>query len=340
VPRIHLHQVAKSWNGIPALQSLTLTVAAGEYLTVVGPSGSGKTTWLRLVAGLEVPDAGQILFDNQDVARTPPERRDVAMVFQGLALFPHLKVRENLELHLKLRRVAREEMTTRTRVIAEQLGLANLLERLPEQLSGGEKQRVAIGRALVARPKVLLLDEPLSDLDAPQRTHLRTELRQLARDQELTVIHVTHDQREALALGHRVAVLRQGKLEQLSTPAEIHHHPATLFVARFLGDPPMNLWRSPDGDWLGVRPEDLTLHPPQPSAPPILGGTVHHCEFTGRESWIVFAGPNGPAVAPQSPDRPLPTPGSILQFWAEPTKIHRFSSKTETRMRSGQISSE
>jgi len=239
VSRLVLEQLTKSFsarNGqsVVAVDQLTLALAAGELLTLVGPSGCGKTTTLRLIAGLETPDAGRIKLDGREVNDVSPKERDVAMVFQHHALYPHLTAAENLGFGLRLRGVARAEITTRVRRIAETLGLGDCLLRKPGELSGGERQRVAIGRALIRRPKILLLDEPFANLDAPLRRELRRELLRLHREHELTTLLVTHDQAEALALGDRVAVMNAGRIEQVGTPAELRTQPASPFVATFL----------------------------------------------------------------------------------------------------------
>lgn len=217
-----------------ALQRVWLEVAEREFLAIVGPSGCGKTTTLRLIAGLEAPDAGTISLNGKIVNDVPPAEREVAMVFQSHALFPHLTAFENLALGLKLRRVPQAEAAARVREMAELLGLADCLARRPAELSGGQRQRVALGRALVRRPQVLLLDEPLSNLDAPLRRGLRRELLRLHRELGLTTLLVTHDPAEALALGERVAVMNGGVIEQVATPAELRARPATQLVAAFL----------------------------------------------------------------------------------------------------------
>ncbi len=224
-----------------AVDHLALAVQDRELLTIVGPSGCGKTTTLRLIAGLESPDAGRILFDDQPVTALPPAARDVAMVFQSHALFPHFSAFDNIALGLTLRRVSRAEIHTRVRETADWLGITPCLDRKPGKLSGGERQRVALGRALVRRPGILLLDEPFSNLDEPLRAQLRSELLALRARLGMTVIYVTHDQAEALALGDRVAVLSQGQLQQIGSPREIYEAPANRFVAGFVGSPPMNL---------------------------------------------------------------------------------------------------
>ena len=228
-------------RGVVAVSGMNLALTSGEWLTVVGPSGGGKTTLLRLIAGLETPDSGSIALDGQELADVPPQERDVAMVFQHHALYPHMTVRENLSFGLRLRRVALAEAGRRVEEIAGRLGLPELLERRPAQLSGGQCQRVALGRALVRRPQVLLLDEPFAHLDAPLRRQLRGLLRELHAESGLTVIHVTHDQAEALTAGGRVAVMAEGALHQIGSVREVHDEPANLVVARFVGLPPMNL---------------------------------------------------------------------------------------------------
>lgn len=224
------------WNGssIAAVDGLTLEIAAGELLALVGPSGCGKTTLLRLIAGLEEATGGAITIEGRDQRGVPPERRDVAMVFQTLALYPHLTAGENLAFGLKLRKAPLAEIETRVGETAALLGIADCLSRRPAELSGGQRQRVAIGRALIRRPKVLLLDEPFANLDAPLRRELRRELQRLQRELRLTTLLVTHDQAEALALGDRVAVMNAGKLEQVATAEKLRSRPANVFVTTFL----------------------------------------------------------------------------------------------------------
>jgi ABC-type sugar transport system ATPase subunit len=244
VARVKLQEVTKTFhspNGRPvlAVRRVTLELGERELLALVGPSGCGKTTTLRLIAGLESPDEGAILLNGKIVNGAPPKERDVAMVFQSHALFPHLSAFENLAFGLKLRRVPKFEIMSRVRETAELLGIVDCLERRPAELSGGQRQRVALGRALVRRPQVLLLDEPLSHLDAPLRRELRRELLRLHRELALTILLVTHDQTEAMALGQRVAVMNGGVIEQVATPAELRAHPATPFVAQFLDPSPI-----------------------------------------------------------------------------------------------------
>jgi len=246
MPQIALERLGKTFpdgkeGEVVALHDFTLAIEAGELLVVVGPSGSGKTTLLRLIAGLERPSDGRILFNGRDMAAVPPERRGVGMVFQRGALFPHLSAAENLALGLRLQRLPPRQIQARVGEVAARLGIEALLGRLPGALSAGERQRVALGRALATRPAVLLLDEPLTALDAPLRSQLRREIARLRGADGLTIIHVTHDQDEALSLGMRVAVMRQGVLLQVGPPQRLLDEPENAFVAGFMGSPPLNL---------------------------------------------------------------------------------------------------
>jgi multiple sugar transport system ATP-binding protein len=242
-----LENVTKSFPGPrrqmnPAVRDLSLTVEDGGLLAIVGPSGCGKTTTLRLIAGLETPDTGSILLDGKPMAGVPPQNRDVAMVFQDHALFPHLTVFENMALGLRLRKFSRAETARRVNAAAEMLGLNALLERRPGELSGGECGRAALGRALTRHPRVFLLDEPLSNLDAPLRLQLRGEIARLRRRLGATMVLVTHDQAEALALADTVAVMKDGAVRQLAPPRELYDRPVSRFVAGFIGSPPMNFF--------------------------------------------------------------------------------------------------
>ena len=228
-------------NGTRAVDKIHLAIADGEFLAVLGPSGCGKSSLLRLVAGLETPTDGTIAMDGREVTALEPKERDVAMVFQGLALYPHMTVSENMSFGLMARRTPAAEIDRRVREAAETLGLKQHLAKRPRELSGGERQRVALGRALVRRPKIFLFDEPLSSLDAQLRQELREELARLHRITRTTSIYVTHDQKEALSLGDKVAVMRAGTLRQLATPEDVYRNPHDLFVARFVGEPGINL---------------------------------------------------------------------------------------------------
>src|SRR5438128_8694471 len=240
---VTLRRLTKTFDrdGKPALHDLTLEVRDGEFLVLLGPSGCGKTTALRCIAGLEEPSAGEIRIGEREVTHLAPADRDVAMVFQNHALYPHLTVRANVAFGLEVRRVPKPDIARRVQETAERLGIAELLERRPAQLSGGQRQRVALGRAIVRNPQVFLFDEPLSNLDATLRSEMRAELPQLHRALGATMIYVTHDQAEAMTMGERIAVLHEGRLRQLGTPAEVYQRPADVFVARFIGSPGMNV---------------------------------------------------------------------------------------------------
>ncbi|HVL36275.1 MAG TPA: ABC transporter ATP-binding protein [Burkholderiales bacterium] len=238
---LRLRDVRKSFGGVEVLHGVDVEVADGELVVLVGPSGSGKTTLLRIAAGLEAPDAGEILLDGHRVNGVPPAARDVAMVFQQYALYPHMTVRENLAFALRMRGAPAALIAERVAEVAHVLGLAELLGRRPAELSGGQQQRVAIGRAIVRKPRVFLFDEPLSSLDGTLRTQMRTELKALHRSLGATSLYVTHDQTEAMAMAQRIVVLRAGRVEQAGTPLELYDRPANLFVAGFIGVPAMNL---------------------------------------------------------------------------------------------------
>jgi multiple sugar transport system ATP-binding protein len=268
---IRLEGLQKSFDkGAPILSELTLSVAKDERVAVVGPSGAGKTTLLRLIAGFEKPDAGEIFIGDRDVTNLPPEQRDIGFVFQNHALYPHLTVEENLAFPLRLRNVPRAEIAKRVNEMATLLQLNSFLARRPQELSGGEAQRVALGRALIREPAALLMDEPLSSLPPDLRLQLRHELIKLHTKQPRPLFYVTHDHEEALAIGQRVAVLHHGDLQQIGSPREIYERPANRFVAGFVGRPTMNFV---SGEWLkrqnkvnvagaetiGIRPEHLEL---------------------------------------------------------------------------------
>jgi multiple sugar transport system ATP-binding protein len=242
VAGIRLEQATKVYpNGVTALDAMTLDIEDGEFMVLVGPSGCGKSTLLRMIAGLEEVTEGRILIGDRDVTRLRPRDRDIAMVFQNYALYPQMTVEENLGFGLKLRRVPRAERTSRVRQAAATLGLDALLERRPALLSGGQRQRVAMGRAMVREPTAFLMDEPLSNLDAKLRVSMRAELARLHDRLGVTTVYVTHDQVEAMTLGQRVAVLRDGVLQQCDTPQALFHEPTNLFVAAFIGSPSMNV---------------------------------------------------------------------------------------------------
>ena len=266
---IELQGVTKVYaNGVTAVNGVDLAIGEGEFMVLVGPSGCGKSTLLRMIAGLEDVSDGSVHIGDRDVTALAPRARDIAMVFQDYALYPHMTVRDNLAFGLKLRRVNRREIARRVEAVAATLGLQDYLKRRPAALSGGQRQRVAIGRAMVREPKAFLMDEPLSNLDAKLRVTMRSELARLHERLGVTTVYVTHDQTEAMTLGQRVAVIRDGTIQQCDTPQELFDRPANLFVAAFIGSPAMNLVAaSVDGDT--VRFADIAL--PVPEGAPVRG---------------------------------------------------------------------
>jgi multiple sugar transport system ATP-binding protein len=241
VAEIRMRAIAKSFGDVIVLKDLELTIADGEFFTFVGPSGCGKSTILNIIAGLETPDRGRLIFDGKDVTGLAPRERDVAMVFQSYALYPHMTVAQNIAFPLKMRKVPSKSINAEVDRMVSLLGLENLAQRKPAELSGGQRQRVAVARALVRKPKVFLLDEPFSNLDAQLRLGMRGEIKKLQRELGVTTIFVTHDQGEAMSLSDRMAVLYEGTVQQCGPPVEVYSNPATLFVGHFIGSPPMNL---------------------------------------------------------------------------------------------------
>ena len=271
----------------PSVNDLQLSIPDGEFLVLVGPSGCGKSTTLRMLAGLEQVTEGRICIDGRDVTDVDPKDRDIAMVFQNYALYPHMTVAENMGFALKLAKVNRVDREAKVRRAAEMLDLTEMLERKPKALSGGQRQRVAMGRAIVREPKVFLMDEPLSNLDARLRVQTRAEISALTRELGITTVYVTHDQTEAMTMGDRVAVLRDGTLQQLSTPVALYDTPANAFVAGFIGSPSMSLFEAPVRDGrpalVGIRPEDVRLVPTDQAQARLL---VRSVEVLGAEAFL------------------------------------------------------
>jgi multiple sugar transport system ATP-binding protein len=313
---IELRDVTLTYDVRPVLDHVSLSVEDGEFLVLVGPSGSGKTTALRIVAGLLNPTRGQVLVGGRDVTKVPPADRDLAMVFQSYALYPHMTVRNNMAFGLRLAGVSRAERNARVERAAEILGLTELLDRRPKALSGGQRQRVAMGRAIVREPRAFLMDEPLSNLDAKLRTQVRAQIARLQRSLGVTTLYVTHDQIEAMTMADRIAVLHEGRLQQLGTPDDLFSRPANVFVAAFIGSPPTNLipgtLTTADGETalrvggqtlalparlaaevtasstpdvlVGVRPHDLRVTAPDSAATLMLEVDVDLVEQLGTET--------------------------------------------------------
>src|SRR5499427_9499388 len=241
VAKVVLDRVIKNFGSVTAVDNLSLEIADREFVTLVGPSGCGKTTTLRMIAGLEKASAGNIYFDDDSVGHLPADHRDIAMVFQSYALYPHMNVYDNIAFALRMMHVPRAEIERRVKWAADMLGIANLLQRKPRELSGGQRQRVALGRSVVREPACFLLDEPLSNLDAQLRVTMRGELKRLHLELRRTFIYVTHDQAEALTMSDRIAVMQDGRLQQYGAPSDIYNRPRNVFVAGFMGSPPMNI---------------------------------------------------------------------------------------------------
>jgi multiple sugar transport system ATP-binding protein len=315
--RITFRDVSKRYDSVTPLNDVSFTIDPGEFFVLVGPSGSGKSTLLRMIAGLETVTSGEVLFDDRIITNLPPRDRDVGMVFQNYALYPHLTVAENLAFPLSIRKEPKASIKSRVDAVAETLGLTEVLDRKPKQLSGGQRQRVAVGRAIIRTPAVFLFDEPLSNLDAQLRTHMRTELKALQRSLGVTTVYVTHDQVEAMTMSDRMAVLNNGILQQLGTPSDVYDHPANAFVATFTGSPPMNLVPY-DGKLLGIRPERLTIDDLSDAV--ALPVQVRATEFIGHE-WLIHATVDSTAVIRRTAIAPTEVAGAQATWYAPTSAI-------------------
>ncbi len=356
---VSLEKLSKTYGGVLAVDSLDLPIRDGELLVLVGPSGCGKTTTLRLIAGLDQPTAGEVRIGGRTVTRLAPKARDVAMVFQHFTLYPHLNVFQNLAFGLQLRRLPRPQIESRVREAAAMLGIGDLLQRRPAELSGGERQRVALGRCVVRDPQVLLLDEPLSNLDARWRETLQRDLVRLQQQLGTTTIHVTHDQLEAMMMGQRIAVMHAGRIEQIGTPRDVYHAPVNRFVAEFIGSPPMNFLTGrlqivddtptiqcppirltlPRQRWpaisswsgrqltLGLRPEDIrTVRPPGDSWESLRTQVVR-CQTRGADA-ILQLRCGAQDLYARVADDPVPRAGETLEIYLDVAKCHLFDPAT------------
>jgi multiple sugar transport system ATP-binding protein len=380
---VTLRNVCKRYGDVTAVRDVSLTIRDKEFVVLVGPSGCGKSTTLRMIAGLEEISSGDLMIGQRRVNDVAPKDRDIAMVFQSYALYPHMSVRENLAFGLKLRKTPKPEIDRRVNEVAELLAIGEYLERKPKQLSGGQRQRVAMGRALVREPQVFLFDEPLSNLDAKLRSQMRAEIARLHHRHPTTVVYVTHDQVEAMTLADRIVVMKDGIIQQEGPPLELYGRPANLFVAGFLGNPPMNLLKArldavnpeialgqcvmhiPDEHakvvrtallshsggsagqsggaaavepqlLLGVRPEDVSLLPGDPSGPGVNGGArlsgrVEVVEPMGSEVIVHVATDVGPVVARVPPVAP-PRVGEGITVSFNSRRVHLFDARTERRL--------
>jgi len=340
--------ITKAFGKIRVLSSVDLYVEDGEFCVLLGPSGCGKSTLLNIIAGLIPQDDGSVLFSGQPVDHLSPRERDVAMVFQSYALYPHMTVAENLSFGLRMRGVDKPIIKERLQEAAQLLGIEELLQRKPRELSGGQRQRVAMGRALVRRPSLFLLDEPLSNLDARLRANVRIELKRIHRQIKGTIVYVTHDQVEAMTLGDKVVVMGKGRMHQIGTPEAIYSRPADRFVATFLGSPEMNLYRGKvvikdglphfqgagflldlaglqldstlDDVELGIRPEDIAIAPEASLRPNV---TVEMISNTGSEKYIHARLGNEPLTLRALKDASLKQ-GDVIPLDIDPAKVHLF----------------
>ena len=365
--QVELRNVIKNFGKHEVIKGVTQLVPDGTFLVIVGPSGCGKSTVLRLIAGLEELSGGQILIGDRDVGQLEPKERDIAMVFQNYALYPHMNVRENMNYGLRVRGIPRDEQEKRIASAADMLGLTDYLDRTPRQLSGGQRQRVAMGRAIVRDPSVFLFDEPLSNLDASLRNQMRVELRRLHERLGTTSIYVTHDQVEAMTLAKRIMVMNLGLVEQFGTPDDVYLRPATVFVARFIGSPSMNILKARlsggslsfsdgramrldaasdqdlsghEGDVLfGIRPEDFfpapeksdTTIPCRVELTEALGAdTLIHCSLADGEKGMSFK--EGELLIARLDGTIRPAPGDLLNMAVRPGRVHVFDAETQKRL--------
>lgn len=358
MPAVRLENLTKRFLTTAAVDSVNLSIESGEFVVLVGPSGSGKTTCLRMIAGLETVTSGSIFIGDHDVADIHAKDRDVAMVFQSYALYPHMSVAENMGFALKIKKVARAEIERRVQEVAATLDIVEELPRKPKTLSGGQQQRVALGRAIVRDPAVFLFDEPLSNLDAKLRMAMRSELIKLHHRLDTTMIYVTHDQIEAMTMGDRIVVMNEGRIQQVGTPLAVYDEPCNAFVAGFIGSPTMNLLNGTaeqregaltfraDGlnfdlppshvaarggaITIGIRPELLNLEP-KPGAVE-MAGKIETVEHLGADT-ILEISTAGPSLVAKLSRNDRVRHGDTVRLWADPGKILAFDGTTGERLR-------
>jgi multiple sugar transport system ATP-binding protein len=358
---IRMEHIKKNYGDVEVIRDFSLEIRDEELMVLVGPSGCGKSTALRMLAGLEEITGGDLFIGDKRVNETHPKDRDVAMVFQSYALYPHMSVRENIAFGLKIRKVPQDEITRRVAAIADPLGLSDLLDRKPKALSGGQRQRVALGRAIVREPSVFLFDEPLSNLDAELRVHMRSEISQLQKRLKVTSVYVTHDQIEAMTMGNRICVMKKGDLMQVGAPLELFDFPQNLFVARFIGTPPMNIMEAQvaeDGRtlhvgthhfpvmdaWdiglqplkgksviLGIRPNHVTAEHPGSPLTTTLKARVRLVEPLGHEVIVHLDFEKHNLVAKLGPHH-IPQFGEELDLIVDCQFLHLFDPASEQRL--------
>ncbi len=361
---VKLKDISKVYEGGNiAVKNVNIEIVDKEFVVLVGPSGCGKSTTLRMIAGLEEISSGELFIDNKFVNNVPPKDRDIAMVFQNYALYPHMTVFENMAFGLKLRKFPKEEIKQRVNDAAKILGLEEYLDRKPKALSGGQRQRVAVGRAIVRKPKVFLFDEPLSNLDAKLRVQMRTEISKLHHRLGATMIYVTHDQTEAMTMGERIVILKDGEVQQIDTPLNLYNHPINKFVAGFIGSPSMNFipgilfddnglkFKSDNEQilislipkyesqlknslnkkiWIGIRPEDIydSLTKPTVGNLQELTSTLEVVEPMGNEIFLYFS-LDGEQFTARIPAREKPQAGNKINLYFDINKFHFFDYETE-----------
>ncbi len=331
-PHVELTGISKRWNDAIGVEGLNLSIDQGSFVALLGPSGCGKSTSLRLLAGLEMPDEGSIIINGRDVTTSAASDRNLSMVFQSYALFPHLSVEENVVFGLKVRRVPKRERMEKMARALTITGLEGLEKRKPGELSGGQRQRVALARAIVAGQKLCLMDEPLSNLDAKLRNSVRKDIKKLQRDLGITVVYVTHDQTEAMSMADKVVLMKDGRLQQVGSPNELYSSPANTFVAGFIGAPPMALIESEvlpefeDGLTLGLRAEHVSIVPNDTGR---LSCEVIESEFVGAETLIGLAHSGTVGVTVLQPGLSLIQPGERVDITFNDRDLHRFNQAGE-----------